>query len=153
LLPNCNSFCFFSGPEFLSDTSTIVFAICCGISLSLVVNWNGQTKVAVNCGDCDTVEKESYEQSKSSCMSVIWSNRSRFYTNEAIFEKKRIVFVTTTKQSLTQVATLIKIGQALFPVRDKVVWVVVSLTTNENVVYKGAKCEFLYNLMDTANLY
>lgn len=50
-------------------------------------------------------------------------------------QEDKLVFITTTQFALDQVATLTKIAQSLYPVRnDGVLWVIVSLTEEEDLI-------------------
>lgn len=47
--------------------------------------------------------------------------------------KKSVIFITTTDYSVTQVAALTRLGQSLYPVRDKVKWIVILLPLESSV--------------------
>lgn len=77
------------------------------------------------------------------------TNRSNHIDNlqEQQSNKKSVIFITTTDYSVTQVAVLTRLGQALYPVRDNVKWIVILLplessVENEQVVNNSSDITF-----------
>ncbi len=56
-------------------------------------------------------------------------------TNPASIQDK-VVFITPTKFTLEQIPTLTKIAQSLYPVRNDVLWIIVSITNDQDLIRK-----------------
>lgn len=108
----------------IDTRACLLIAFCSAFSIALLLHVGMDQDIRRSLEYLDTVQLEE-EMSRSSNTDA----------------EVKVVVVTTTIFSLVQVPRLIRLAQALYPVRNDIIWVVVSITEEEDLIRTGKSGE------------